>query len=403
MGRQPDGAVSRRPGDPNAYQDPMGYRPSWMGPDERTYYPNYLYGSLENLPDARVAADAASYSASNRATLAGATAPRSGMPALRSFTPTRGKGSTRLRNVKKKAEEAPKSSVTDKPSGSSKGGVKKPSAKGKRNPKKVTSQETVTEAQTPSKELVRVERPRSNENTAPRQRDPIELTTRPVERPVPAKRPSKVSRPKTKRGRKTGGSSAQGGRVFTMGGTGKDVAVRQGSAVAVREAEKASGVSKGKKLAARLGGATAVGLAGGAVGLEFKKLTDAENAAEAAVVQTSADADTRTPRVKQVLRDKYGRKITREEYNRRETYRKKLEGMSPAERKAARKEEMTRREKWRKSIGKQLFKKQATKAYRNLDIKEKVTSRELNALMRKAKTRQEAIDIRKKFLRDKKD
>ena len=39
--------------------------------------------------------------------------------------------------------------------------------------------------------------------------------------------------------------------------------------------------------------------------------------------------------------------------------------MSPAERKAARKKEMARREKWRNTIGKQLFKKAATKASRN--------------------------------------
>lgn len=126
-------------------------------------------------------------------------------------------------------------------------------------------------------------------------------------------------------------------------------------------------------------------------------------AAEEAVAAEEKDQEPKSKEAKSVLRDKYGRKITREEFNRRKAYRKKLEGMSPAERKAARKKEMDRREKWRGSIGKQLFKKAATKATRNLDLKEGVSSREVNKLMREALGKQgdrgAAQKARRQFVR----
>jgi hypothetical protein len=154
--------------------------------------------------------------------------------------------------------------------------------------------------------------------------------------------------------------------------------------------------------------ATAVGFGGPAAGLAgvmtYNKIQDekvqqvaADGAAEAA---EEAVENPKSKEAKAVLRDKYGRKITREEYNRREAFRKKLEGMSPEDRKAARKKEMARREKWRESIGKQLFGKMAKKATRNLDLKEGVSSREVNKLMReaygKSGNRQAAMDVRKK-------
>lgn len=55
---------------------------------------------------------------------------------------------------------------------------------------------------------------------------------------------------------------------------------------------------------------------------------------------------------KMILRDKYGRKITRDEFNRREAFRASLQGMSASERKQARKTEMKRRRTFRSAFGK---------------------------------------------------
>lgn len=55
---------------------------------------------------------------------------------------------------------------------------------------------------------------------------------------------------------------------------------------------------------------------------------------------------------KMILRDKYGRKITRDEFNRREAFRASLKGMSASERKQARKTEMKRRRTFRSAFGK---------------------------------------------------
>jgi len=61
---------------------------------------------------------------------------------------------------------------------------------------------------------------------------------------------------------------------------------------------------------------------------------------------------TSTGRTKMILRDKYGRKITRDEFNRREAFRASLQGMSASERKQARRAEMKRRRTFRSAFGK---------------------------------------------------
>ena len=84
--------------------------------------------------------------------------------------------------------------------------------------------------------------------------------------------------------------------------------------------------------------------------------------------------------VKQVLRDKYGRKITREESERRKKYRELMKNM-PADRRAAkRKQEMERRKKWRESTGKKLFKLEATTKTRNTRGKTRMDSDAVKAL-----------------------
>jgi len=106
------------------------------------------------------------------------------------------------------------------------------------------------------------------------------------------------------------------------------------------------------------------------------------------------------------LRDKYGRQISREEYNKREAYRERLKSMTPAERKAARKQEMKRRENYRKGEGSTRFGKNSETITRNLDIREGVSSRKVNKEMKaaagKSGNRQAAIDARKKYQRKKK-
>ena len=55
------------------------------------------------------------------------------------------------------------------------------------------------------------------------------------------------------------------------------------------------------------------------------------------------------------LLDKYGRKITREEFNRRESYRNKTKNMTAKEKAAARKKEMARRKNFRATTGTKRF------------------------------------------------
>ena len=129
----------------------------------------------------------------------------------------------------------------------------------------------------------------------------------------------------------------------------------------------------------------------------------AADAAEEAVKAEESNKKPQSTAARTVLRDKYGRKITREEYERREKFRERIKDMSPAERKAAREKEMKRREKWRTSLGKQLFGKGATKSTRNLNLREGVSSRKVNREVLAADSTAEAVKILKKYTRKKKD
>jgi len=402
-GRQPDGGVSRKAGDPNTYQGPMDFRPSYMQGDMRTYYPSYLYGNLDQLPDARSVAQAASFAANQGG---GAAAPAAVNPLnLPRFTPTRGKGSTRLRNVRKAADEAPKSNVADKP---------KPKAKSKKKSEETPEEVTIPKRSTKPKDTKkqkdssRAEVPdyasgRTNDRARKKPFGPAkpESQKKDVESPREAgEKPRRVfamgSKPESTRGVSTplsdrpkrqapDGGFAMPGRKAASAKPDDPTSsrTRVGRGYTTAEQEKAikdrakTIYAAGDRAEKRKFFATAVGVGGPAAALAgvmtYNKIQDekvqqvaADGAAEAA---EEAVENPKSKEAKAVLRDKYGRKITREEYNRREAFRKKLEGMSPAERKAARKKEMARREKWRASIGKQLFGKMATKASRNVGKK----------------------------------
>ena len=207
-----------------------------------------------------------------------------------------------------------------------------------------------------------------------RVREPIDLTTRPM-------------RPKT-----GAGSRASGGKK------GKEVAVRgRGTVATTANAKKAGeaskkGMSKKKKAlaAAALTGSAAAGFLSG-VGQEAKKnMKDDKPKAKMA------------PKRPDTLRDKYGRKISRAEYNKREAYREKIKGMTPAQKKAARKAEMERREAFRKGEGATKYGESSSKITRNLWMKEGVSSREANMDIRGSKTTKEARKKIKKYKRKKK-
>ena len=339
-------------------------------------------------------------------------------------TPTRGKGSTRLRNVSKTADESPRSNVADKPANVADKPaetVKKPSAKKpkadkpsepkkpKAKGKKATQQEKVTEQKGQA----------SGTNTE---------SSRQFISPDMARDATMRNRVQAGRKNQVDPGTAEEARLKGMAGATEGVKSRpvlpeaqtsrakRGYLTAGEEKaikDRAKNI-KGKRLTGKqklavglvatgFPAATAASVSQGMLRDAEKAQQTAANAAEEAVAAEEKDREPRSNAAKTVLRDKYGRKITREEFNRREAFRKKLEGMSAEERKAARKKEMQRRDKWRESLGKQLFGKQATKAFRNLDIREGVSSRELNQKMRAAKTRQEAIDIREKAKRNKKD
>jgi hypothetical protein len=189
---------------------------------------------------------------------------------------------------------------------------------------------------------------------------------------------------------KTGaGSRAIGGKK------GKEVAVRgRGTVAATANAKKAGeaskkGMSKKKKAlaAAALTGSAAAGFLSG-VGQEAKKnMKDDKPKAKMA------------PKRPDTLRDKYGRKISRAEYNKREAYREKIKGMTPAQKKAARKAEMERREAYRKGEGATKYGESSNKITRNLWMKEGVSSREANMDIRGSKTTKEARKKIKKYKR----
>lgn len=78
------------------------------------------------------------------------------------------------------------------------------------------------------------------------------------------------------------------------------------------------------------------------------------------------------------LKDKYGRKITRAEYERREAFRKKRSTMTAAQAEKATKVEMERRKKWRESAKKNLGSAVTTRT-RNKDMATGTSSRYINA------------------------
>ena len=208
-------------------------------------------------------------------------------------------------------------------------------------------------------------------------------------------------------GRTSGGSTGRTARPVDVktkpvgGGRGSSGRGPAGRGTAGRGAARAaigSGATKGKGKKVR-DITPAVGLlAGGAIGAS-RLGSVAEKSAP-----RESDKDKVTPRPKKPtsqLRDKYGRKIDRTEFNRREAYRKSLEGMTAAEKKKARKAEMKKREAYRDRKG-----KGANITTRNLDLKEGVSSRKVNKEMKaaagKGGNRQAAIDARKKYQRKKK-
>lgn len=421
-GRQPDGGVSRRPGDPEVYQDPRGYRPSDMGPDDFTFYPRYLYDDFGSVADPRTIDLGRSYSAATSQRFGGPGTGRQSPAPLEDyprFTPTRGPGSTRLRNVRKQAEESPKSDLTDKPA-APKTEPKEPSKPKKpksRKPKNTKKNETQQQETAPQEEVPIPKRdsPKTQKKTQKKRNKgpqkaklPSYATGRTNDRA--RKKTFGPDRPKSQDAKpeKQAENVRGGGEKPRKTFTGYDPAAAREAARAARANQTARGRKPGSgdpgdAEEARLKGMTfataeaakknraatpdapeapkppemprlsfnnkqkavlALAVLGGG-GVQFKRFTDgqAEQVIEEAVEEAVEDKTTK--KAKSVLRDKYGRKITREEFDRREAYRKKLEGMSPEERKAARKKEMERRKKWRKTLGKQLFNSAATTASRN--------------------------------------
>ena len=165
--------------------------------------------------------------------------------------------------------------------------------------------------------------------------------------------------PKT-RGQKASGADVKSGRVFKVGpAKGKDIELARAKEIARRAGVDPAGAKKGKGGKRLLTGAGVVG-AVGAAGYAFDK----SGAGKGGSKSTSA---VESPK-KQVLRDKYGRQIGREEYNRREKFRASLEGKSPKQVEKMRKAEAKRRSEWRKTEGKKKFGNLASKKSRNLDV-----------------------------------
>lgn len=90
---------------------------------------------------------------------------------------------------------------------------------------------------------------------------------------------------------------------------------------------------------------------------------------------------TKTPR--SGLKDKYGRKITRAEYERREKFRERRKKMTVTQAKTATRVEMERRKKWRDSAKKNLG-SSVTKVTRNKQMATGTSSRYVAAKTRTA-------------------
>lgn len=83
------------------------------------------------------------------------------------------------------------------------------------------------------------------------------------------------------------------------------------------------------------------------------------------------------------LKDKYGRKITRAEYERREAFRKRRAKMTASQAERATKTEMKRRKEWRESAKKNLG-SAVTKTTRNKDLALGTSSRYVNKTTKRA-------------------
>ena len=83
------------------------------------------------------------------------------------------------------------------------------------------------------------------------------------------------------------------------------------------------------------------------------------------------------PKYKKGLKDKYGRLITREEYERREKFRERRKKMTAAQAERATKIEMERRRKWREKAEKRLG-SGVKRVTRNKDMAKGTSSRYVN-------------------------
>lgn len=296
-------------------------------------------------------------------------------------TRNKGKGGQRRRQVAPSQELVPTRKPTTRgrrSSGSSSSGSRPialgsgRSRGGRLTPSDRAARRQADEPRVVQGEVVKGGRGTSGRQGGERVREPIDLKTRP-----------------------RGGSGGGRSRPKAIG-TGGRLAIGSGAAKANKGKK---GMSKKKKV---LAGA-AIGTA--AVGGFLSGVGDA--------AKEQAKDEKPTPKKRRdTLRDKYGRQISREEYNKREAYRERLKSMTPAEKKRARKQEMKRREEYRKGEGAQKFGKGADTIIRNLDLREGVSSRMVNKKTReryaksKDKTRsgkqQARNEIRSKYRRKKK-
>ena len=205
----------------------------------------------------------------------------------------------------------------------------------------------------------------------------------------------------TTRGRKVGGSSSKGSKPIAMGdkpfSRSREVALRETiPGQVVRRSETPKGpysvpltarnltkTNKATKVAVGLAAAGAAGAAlndrynprnvanrkagKGVEGPGAKRIAEAKATAKP-TESAKAAAERRT---KEGLLDRFGRKISREEFNKREAYRERIKNLTGAELAAAKKKEMARREKYRKTEGKARFGSQATKKTRRIGAESK--------------------------------
>lgn len=234
-------------------------------------------------------------------------------------------------------------------------------------PKKPSAKKKDKAPSSKGKELVparQAERGSSGARSGKPEREPIDLKTR----PVPG----------------TGGSSQ---RAIGSGAGGRDVAVRAGSTVVKRPRAGALAVRATERKAAAAGGgaagiagkigkaATAGALLGG--GLAFLNRENDKSSSTAKPPAPSSAKPSST------VKDKYGRKISREEYSRREKFRQKLAGAkSKADVDALRKAEGKRRASYRSGEGATQFGDEAKVKVKNKNVRGWVSVRDENRAKR---------------------